>query len=81
MSEVICSSDSSNCHHHFHAEDQKYLAEKETTHLREELKAGESQNSNSAVNDNNLLGAQDAQHPSSKMDHGFRRIVRNFTPS
>ncbi|KAF2671206.1 hypothetical protein BT63DRAFT_423425 [Microthyrium microscopicum] len=82
MSDMICPNNSSSCQHHFHAEDHKYFDNKSTTHLRDENEAD--QTSNPVVGDGILQGVQDVQdvqHLSNTMDHGYRRIIRNFTPS
>jgi hypothetical protein len=81
MSESSCPNDSSNCQHHFHAEDGTFLAESSNTHLNPNSEAKQENNLNTSPNKENSQGVQDAQHRSFIKQSGFPRIIQNFTPS
>ena len=81
MSDLSCPGNSSSCHNHFHVEDPRYLGEEAQAHLETDTEAGKSSTSASLGADKHSQNAQNAQHSSDKKDIGFRRIIRNFTPS
>lgn len=81
MSDSSCPGDSSNCQYHFHVEDPRYLSEHGGAHLEEDSEQGKSSTSNTPGVSQTPQEAQHAQQPIDKNDVGFRRIIRNFTPS
>lgn len=80
MSDLSCIGNS-NCPIHFHVGDLTYLADPSQTHLNDDLEAGRNSISTGSVIKKEAPKPQDAQHPNDKNDVGFRRIIRNFTPS
>jgi hypothetical protein len=80
MVDLSCPGNSS-CQTHFHVEDPRYLGEEAQTHLEDDTEAGKSSTSASLGVDKHSQSAQHAPDSSDKKDLGFRRIIRNFTPS
>jgi len=83
MSDLPCPGDS-NCQKHFHDEDPSYLAEEGRAKVEDDIEAARSSVSTAIGSDKpSQTGqpAQQAQPSSDKKDRGFRRIIRNFTPS
>ena len=81
MSESACHGDSSNCQSHFHDEDPKYLADASPTHLENDPELGRDIASVGPGDNKESRESQNTPRLSDKRDVGFRRIIRNFTPS
>jgi hypothetical protein len=78
MSDLSCPGNSSNCTSHFHVEDPSCLEKTGPKDLAGDLEAGRSTTSATPVVSKE---APRARHSVDKNDVGFRRIIRNFTPS
>lgn len=83
MPELSCSGRSSSCHFHFHVEDPSNLAKSVEDRTGEDPEAGV--NVPSAIpiakKTEPVQQAQQTQGSNDEKDVGFRRIIRNFTPS
>lgn len=81
MSDLPCPGNH-NCPLHFHDEDPTYLVDPPQTRLNDDLELGSgSISTGSVIKKEAAQKPQNAQHPIDKRDVGFRRIIRNFTPS
>jgi len=78
MSGTSCPGDSTTCEHHFHDEDTRYLTN-EDQHT--DLEAAMSGASTGPSITKKEQEAQPSQPTIDKHNFGFRRIIRNFTPS
>jgi hypothetical protein len=81
MSASSCPGDSSHCQQHFHDEDPKYLHNTSHGSLADPEAA---RTSTSAILESNKEEREATplqQATFDKRDVGFRRIIRNFTPS
>jgi hypothetical protein len=78
MSGTSCPGDSTTCEHHFHDEDTSYLTN-EDQHT--DLEAAMSGASTGPSITKKEQEAQPSQPAIDKHNVGFRRIIRNFTPS
>lgn len=81
MVDQSCSRDSSNCPLHFHDEDPIYLSEAIPKHVNNDMEAALSSTMTGSVTSREAAKTQNAPPSSAKGDTGFRRIIRNFTPS
>jgi hypothetical protein len=85
MSVSTCPGDSSNCDSHFHDEDTRYPAKKDSTNLENNPVIDSSMTSAGSEINNEVKKAQKAQDAQTRSDEkeevGFRRIILNFTPS
>lgn len=81
MSDLPCPGNH-NCPLHFHDEDPSYLADPPQARPNDDLELGSgSISTGSVIKKEATQKPQNAQLPVDKRDVGFRRIIRNFTPS
>lgn len=80
MTDLSCTGNS-NGPNHFHADDQIYRAEPSQAHLDIDLEMDRISPATGAIIENQAQNSQGDQHSNTKNEVGFRRIVRNFTPS
>lgn len=81
MSSLSCSGKSHDCLSHFHDEDPAFLKGIAQTNADNNVEAGAATASADKLATEEDKVAARAETHSSKKDVGFRRIIRNFTPS
>ena len=70
-----------NCPDHSHIDDQRDTVDPSRTHLNNDLELGRSSIATGSAIKDETTHPQSDQHRNEKNETGFRRIIRNFTPS
>lgn len=70
-----------NCPDHPHTNDQGDTVDPSQTHLNNDLELGTSSIATGSAIKNETKYPQGGHHQNDRVEVGFRRIIRNFTPS